>query len=193
MLLTSEETFAQTTGQSRDRATFGLVTLKPVADAALAQQQLQQLLPNDVRVYTREEIGDHERRYWMQLTSVGQFLGVAVALAFVVGAIFVYQMMAADIRGMLPEYATVKALGYRPFYLSSVVLWQAFLLAVLGYVPGLFASFGLYYITRTVGGIPTEMTAERAFVVLMMTCGMCLASGMVAVRKVHTAQPADLF
>ena len=45
----------------------------------------------------------------MQLTSVGQFLGVAVALAIVVGAIFVYQMMAADIRGMLPEYATVKA------------------------------------------------------------------------------------
>jgi putative ABC transport system permease protein len=116
-----------------------------------------------------------------------------VALAIVVGAIFVYQMMAADIRGMLPEYATVKALGYRPFYLTSIVMWQALLLAVIGYIPGLIASFGLYYITRTVGGIPTEMTGERTVLVLVMTCGMCLASGALAVRKVHAAQPADLF
>lgn len=193
MLLGSEETLANATGQPRDRVTLGLVTLKPGADLSVAQQQLKQLLPTDVHVYTREEIGDHERRYWMQLTSVGQFLGVAVALAVVVGAIFVYQMMAADIRGMLPEYATVKALGYKPFYLSTVVLWQALLLAVLGYIPGLIASFGLYSITRNFGGIPTEMTAERAVVVLVMTCGMCLASGLLAVRKVHSAEPADLF
>ena len=62
----------------------------------------------------------------------------------VVGVIFVYQMMAADIRNMLPEYATVKALGYRPPYLTGVVLWQAMLLALLGYVPGFVAALGLY-------------------------------------------------
>ena len=193
MLMASEETFANATGLPRERVTFGLVTLKPGADLALSRQQLKQLLPSDVHVYTREEIADHERRYWMQLTSVGQFLGVAVVLAVVVGAIFVYQMMAADIRGMLPEYATVKALGYPPSYLSAVVLWQALLLALLGYLPGFISSFGLYYITRNYGGIPTQMTGERAIVVLLMTSGMCLASGLLAVRKVHTAQPADLF
>ena len=193
MLMASEETFAECTNFPRDRATFGLVTLKPGADPATTQRQLRSLLPNDVHVMTREELAVQERRYWMQLTSVGQFLGVAVALAVVVGAIFVYQMMAADIRGMLPEYATVKALGYPPFFLTSIVLWQAFLLALLGFAPGFAASFGMYYITRTVGGIPTEMTGERAVVVLVMTCGMCLASGLLAVRKVHSADPADLF
>jgi putative ABC transport system permease protein len=193
MLMTSEDTFFDVTNAPRDRVTFGLVTLESGTDVNAAQRQLNSILPNDSRAYLREEIAEHERRYWMQLTSVGQFLGVAVALAVVVGAIFVYQMMAADIRGMLPEYATVKALGYRPAYLSTIVLWQAFLLAVLGYVPGLIASFGMYHITRTIGGIPTQMTAERAVLVFAMTTGMCLASGLLAVRKVHTAQPADLF
>ena len=193
MLMTSEETYYDYSQSPRDRVTFGLVTLEPGTDVNAAQRQLNAILPSDSRAWRREEIAEHERRYWMQLTSVGQFLGVAVVLAVVVGAIFVYQMMAADIRGMLPEYATVKALGYRPFYLSSIVLWQAFLLAVLGYLPGLAASFGLYYITRTVGGIPTQMTAERAVLVFVMTSGMCLASGLLAVRKVHSAEPADLF
>jgi putative ABC transport system permease protein len=118
---------------------------------------------------------------------------VAVVLAVVVGVIFVYQMMAADIRAMLPEYATVKALGYRPSFLGGVVLAQAAFLAVLGFAPGFAAALGLYALARTVGGIPTEMTAGRAGLVLGLTCGMCLASGLLAVRKVHAADPADLF
>lgn len=193
MVMAGEETYTEYTGQPADRVTFGLVTLRPGADPAAVQRELQAMLPPDVQVLTREQMTGHERAYWMRLTSVGQFLVVAVVLAVVVGVIFVYQMMAADIRGMMPEYATVKALGYRPPYLTGVVLWQAVLLAVLGFAPGYAASFGLYYITRTVGGIPTEMTGERAVVVLVMTCGMCLASGLLAVRKVHTADPADLF
>ncbi|MDB5311813.1 MAG: FtsX-like permease family protein [Gemmataceae bacterium] len=193
MLMCNEETFADYTMQRSGRVTFGLVTLRPGADIRAVQRELRTVLPGDVRVLTRDEVNEQERRYWMELTSVGQFLSVAVALAIVVGVIFVYQMMAADIRGMLPEYATVKALGYRPPYLSGVVLWQAVLLAVLGYVPGLVASFGMYYVASTVGGIPTAMTAERAVVVLLMTCAMCFASGLLAVRKVHSADPADLF
>ena len=93
-----------------------------------------------MKIYTRDEMNSAERNYWLRLTSIGQFLLVAVVLAVVVGVIFVYQMMAADIRTMLPEYATVKALGYRPGYLSAVVLWQAVLLAVFGYVPGFVAA-----------------------------------------------------
>ena len=85
-----------------------------------------------------------------------------MVLAVVVGVIFVYQMMAADIRNMLPEYATVKALGYRPPYLTGVVLWQAVLLAIFGYVPGFLAALGLYAAARKCGGIPTGMTSGIA-------------------------------
>jgi putative ABC transport system permease protein len=193
MIMASEETFARYTMQPPDHVTFGLVTLTPGADPAAVQERLRAILPPDVHVLTRDEAVAHERRYWMRLTSVGQFLVVAVALAIVVGVIFVYQMMAADIRGMMPEYATVKALGYRPPYLTGVVLWQAVLLALIGYAPGLVATFGMYYVARNFGGIPTVMTVERVIVVLLMTCGMCLASGALAIRKVHAAQPADLF
>lgn len=193
MLLCSEETLSRFTGRRTDAVDFGLVRLRPGTDPLAVRRELQTVLPPDVQVLTREEITAKERRYWLRLTSVGQFLTVAVVLAVVVGIIFVYQMMAADIRTMLPEYATVKALGYRPRYLTGVVLWQAGLLAAFGFLPGLVASFGLYAVARDYGGIPTEMTAEVIAAVWVLTAGMCLASGALAVRKVHTADPADLF
>jgi putative ABC transport system permease protein len=193
MLMSSEETFARQTMRPADQVNFGLVQLAPGADPVAVQRQLRELLPSDVKVYTRDEIEAGERRYWLRLTSIGQFLVVAVILAVVVGIIFVYQMMAADIRNMLPEYATVKALGYRPPYLTGVVLWQAVLLAGFGYLPGFVTSLVLYAGARQWGGIPTGMTLGVAVGVLVLTCAMCLASGLLAVRKVHTADPADLF
>jgi len=193
MLMTSEETFARFMLRPEGEVNFGLVQLEPGANPIGVQQELQAVLPPDVRVFTRDEMNSLERRYWLRVTSVGQFLLVAVVLAVVVGIIFVYQMMAADIRNMLPEYATVKALGYRRPYLTGVVLWQAVLLALLGYAPGFLVSLGVYWAARKWGGVPTGMTPEIAAGVLVLTCGMCLASGLLAVRKVHTADPADLF
>jgi putative ABC transport system permease protein len=193
MLMASESTYEEFTMRPAGDVSFGLVQLKPGADPGAVQAKLRAALPPDVKVYTRDEINGIERNYWMRLTSVGQFLIVAVVLAVVVGVIFVYQMMAADIRNMLPEYATVKALGYRPPYLTGVVLWQAVLLALFGYAPGFVAALGLYYVARNYGGIPTGMTPAVALGVLGLTCVMCLASGLLAVRKVHTADPADLF
>jgi putative ABC transport system permease protein len=193
MLLTGEETYSRFTQRPIDEVNFGLVQLARGVDPDAVRRELRAILPGDVRVFTRDEINAAERRYWLRLTSIGQFLMVAVILAVVVGVIFVYQMMAADIRNMLPEYATVKALGYRPPYLSGVVLWQAVLLAALGYVPGFLVSLALYAAARAWGGIPTGMTWEVAGGVFVLTLGMCLASGFLAVRKVHSADPADLF
>lgn len=193
MLLAGDETFGRLSPQRPGRATFGLVTVTPGADVAAVRRSLRATLPADVQVLTRGEMAARERRYWLRLTSVGQFLLMAVVLAVVVGVIFVYQMMAADIRAMLPEYATVKALGYRPAYLTGAVLWQAVLLAGFGFAPGFAASLGLYAVARGVGGIPVYMTPDRAAVVLALTAGMCLASGLLALRKVHAADPADLF
>jgi putative ABC transport system permease protein len=193
MLMSSESTYENYAYQPGNEVTFGLVRLKPGADPAAVRERMRAALPPDVTIYSRAEINAKERDYWMRLTSVGQFLIVAVGLAVVVGVIFVYQMMAADIRNMLPEYATVKALGYRPPYLTGVVLWQALLLALFGYAPGFVAALAFFYVARNFGGIPAYMTGEIALGVLALACGMCLASGLLAVRKVHTADPADLF
>jgi putative ABC transport system permease protein len=193
LLLTSDMTFREFLPQSPSGAHFGLIQLRADANASAVYQQLQACLPPDVRIWTREEITASERNYWVRLTSVGQFLLVAVVLVVVVGVIFVYQMMTADIRSMLPEYATMKAIGHSPGFTTTMVLGQASILALLGFFPGWGIAAFLYSVARTHGGIPAEMTPWIIASVAGLTVGMCLLSGVLALRRVHTADPADLF
>jgi putative ABC transport system permease protein len=192
LLLTSEATIRRLEGRDSGQVTFGLVKLRPGAAPREVKDRLNEVLP-DARAYTREEIDAKETDYWVQETAVGRFFTLGVAVALVVGVIFVYQMMAADIRNHLSEYATIKAMGYRNGYLFRVILWQAGLLALIGFVPGLFASLGIYAWTREAARIPIDMTYSRGVWVLLLTIGMCLASGLLAIRKLRSADPADLF
>jgi putative ABC transport system permease protein len=193
LLLTNEETFAKYTGRPTKAVNFGLVTLKPGEDANVVAKQLRDVLPADVQVFTRSEMEAGERSYWVNKTAVGKFFYFGVLLAITVGAIFIYQMMVADIKKHMPEYATLKAMGYRFGFLFRVVVNQALFLAFGGYAIGLVVALGLYELTKLAAGIPIGMTWGRVGLVFVLTVGMCVASALLAVRKVRTADPAELF
>src|SRR6516225_3276306 len=192
LLLTSEATIGRVGGVTPDQVTFGLVKLRPGTDPRQVKNRLNEILP-DARAYTRDDINAKELEYWIQETAVGRFFTLGVLVAVIVGVIFVYQMMAADIHNHLSEYATVKAIGYRNGYLFRVILWQAGLLALIGYFPGLLATLGVYELTRDAARIPIGMTGSRVAFVFLLTVVMCLCSGLLAIRKLRSADPADLF
>lgn len=197
LLMTSESTLTHLMRWPDDRISFGLLKLAPDVDVESARAEIEARLgspqESGVEVRTRKEINDKEIDFWMSGTAVGQFFTAGVVIALLVGGVFVYQMMASDISRRLPEYATIRALGYPREFLSHVVYWQGFLLALLGYVPGLAASLLGYLITHRLATVPIEMTLWRATYVLALTVFMCMGSALVAVRSAHTANPADLF
>jgi putative ABC transport system permease protein len=105
----------------------------------------------------------------------------------------VYQVMAGDVGHRLGEFATLKAIGYGNGYINRVVLQQALLLAVAGFVPGLLGAWLVYGATRHFAHLPLEMTWQVAGLVLGLVVVMCTVSGFLALRKVRAADPADLF
>ncbi len=192
-LLTSEETFQALTGQPGNQVNFGLVKLARGTPPEQARQAIQEAVGPTARVLTLAQLDQSECDYWVKQTSVGQFFNLGVLVALLVGGIFVYQMMANEIRSRLPEYATAKAMGYTNRFLAAVVLSQALLLALIGFVPGLVVAMAFYKLTHGVAAIPIAMTLERAVKVLGLTFGMCICSGLLAVRRAGTADPAELF
>jgi putative ABC transport system permease protein len=194
LLLTNERTFADHVGRSPERVSFGLVTAADGERPEELKRRLQATLAGEpVRVFTRAELEQQERDYWIGRTALGQFFYFGVLLALTVGGIFIYQMMVADIKKHLPEYATLKAMGYKFGYLFRVVVWQSVYLSVAGYALGLVGALGLYELTKVAARLPIGMTVERVGIVFALTVGMCVLSGLLAVRKVRTADPADLF
>jgi putative ABC transport system permease protein len=174
---------------------LGLVKLRPDVDVDKVAALMRERLPGDVMVFTKAEIIAHDRRFWVETTAIGFIFGLGVVVSFIVGTVIVYQILYTDIRDHMKEYATLKAMGYSNLYLFQLVLQEAVLLAVLGYIPGLLISLGLYRLTvnATAGSLPVSMNLPRVVFVGALTLIMCSASGLISVRRAVTADPADVF
>jgi putative ABC transport system permease protein len=171
----------------------GLIKLKPGANATQALQDIRKALPDDVKVLTKSGFADFERAYWQSSTAIGFIFSLGSAMGFIVGIVIVYQILYTDVSDHLAEYATLKAMGYRSYFLISVVLQEALILSVLGYLPGFFLSIGLYKLTKDATSLPIGMTVERGITVFILAVIMCVVSGVIAMRKVQAADPADIF
>jgi putative ABC transport system permease protein len=114
-------------------------------------------------------------------------------MGFVVGTVIVYQILYSEVSDHLAEYATLKAMGYTQTYLLIVVFQEALILATIGYIPGFTFGMILYTMARNATLLPILMTTSRALMVLTLTILMCFISGGIAVRKLRSADPADIF
>lgn len=172
---------------------IGVIKLEPGAELNKVIKNLQQELPNDVKILSKEEFVAFEKHYWETGTAIGFIFALGTAMGFIVGTVIVYQILYTDVSDHLPEYATLKAMGYKNSYLLIVVFQEAIILAILGYFPGYTLALGLYSLTRNATKLPMIMTLARAIMVLILTMIMCCISGAIAVRKLQAADPADIF
>ncbi|MBD2295398.1 FtsX-like permease family protein [Anabaena sphaerica FACHB-251] len=172
---------------------IGLIRLKPGADINQVTEYLRTYLPTDVNVLTKEEFIAFERNYWATSTAIGFIFTLGTIMGFIVGTVIVYQILYTEVTDHLSEYATLKAIGYTQNYLLTVILQEAFMLAVLGYIPGFACAIFMYQVARDATLLPVFMSSYRAIMVLILTILMCFISGAIAMRKLRSADPADIF
>ena len=179
--------------KSPSKIEMGLIQLRPGTDPLAVQRALQPLMTKDVKVLTRAELSKLELNYWKRNSSVGFIFSLGVLVGFVVGSIIVYQILFGDVMNSLPQYATLKAMGYTDRYVIAVVIQQSAILAFVGFIPGVLTSMGLYWLLATVTKLSVFMTTTRALQVLLLTFLMCVGSGALATRKLVQLDPADVF
>lgn len=179
--------------RSRNEIQLGLIRLHDGSDSTRIRNELAEYLPDDVLVLTKQQFVQREKDYWNGATPIGYIFAFGAIMGFVVGAIIVYQILFADVSEHINEYATLRAMGYKNRFVSGIVLQQAAILAVLGYVPGVAIVYWLYGKAAAATSLPLYITQERAITVFLMTLSMCAISGLLAVRKVRRLDPAEVF
>jgi putative ABC transport system permease protein len=177
----------------RDEIQLGLIRLDDPATANDIRDRLQAYLPKDVLVMTRADFVQRETSYWNSATPIGYIFAFGAIMGLVVGAIIVYQILFADVSEHLREYATLRAIGYGKRFVSGIVLQQAAMLAVMGFVPGVLAVHWLYGKAAAATNLPLYLTFDRALTVFLLTLAMCAISGLLAMRKVQKLDPAEVF
>lgn len=194
-IITSDQNFLRIFGDERKIGLIdiGVINLKPGTDVKVAKAQIQNYLPKDIKVLTKQEFVDFEKDYWASSTAIGFIFTLGTIMGFIVGTVIVYQILYSEVSDHMPEYATLKAMGYTQTYLLLVVFQEALILAILGYIPGFGFAMIQYTMARNATLLPIVMTATRAITVIILTILMCFISGAIAVRKLRSADPADIF
>jgi len=193
-VLTSTDTFFTLfPNQKRGEVFIGVIQLAEGASRAAVLRNLRRALGPDVEVLAKAEILAREKATWQKATPAGYVFTMGVAVGFVIGVFICYQILYTDISDQLPQLATLKAIGYQHRDLVRLVLTQAALLGILGFLPAVLMTLGLYSVLTATTGIVTKLTVARVTLVFILTLGMCLTAGLLAVRKALAANPAELF
>ena len=171
----------------------GLIRLRPGADPVAVRDRLQAFLPPDVRVLIPEEFAQIEKDYWTGKTPIGFVVNAGLIVGLIVGAVIVYQILYTDVTEHLPEYATLKAMGYDDRFFARLVAGQSLILTVMGYVPGVIASFGVFHLMRKMSSLNPQATPGTLAIVFVLIAGMCGVAGAFATRKLRQARPAEIF
>ena len=172
---------------------LGLVKLSPGADRGKVIDALRVALPGDVQVLPRSALEADEQNFFVNVRPIGIMFTSGVVLALCVGAVIIYQILSSDITNRLREYATLKAMGHDDRFIRAVVIRQGLFYAALGGVPALPLSLILYAGVHAATNLPMVMTILRVVFVTILALGMSIGAALLAIRKVASADPAELF
>ena len=90
------------------------------------------------------------------------------------------------------EFATLRALGSSSGYIHQVILTQAGLSAVIGYILGMILAL-LVVLASQASPLPIIMTPQLAVGLFSVTLFMCAISAISAIVKVTKIDPATVF
>lgn len=175
----------------RGRTTYIVVKLATGADPVAVRAELQRRLPyNDV--HTKGNWSDKTRSYWVSTTGIGINMLLTVFLGCLIGVVVVAQTLYTSTIEHIKEFATVKAIGGSNADIYRILLKQATVAAVVGYLAGIVPAFLLQpLVTRL--DLKIIITPEMLVIVFVGNLLLCQGASAISFRKVASADPAMVF
>jgi putative ABC transport system permease protein len=174
-----------------DETMFILVQVLPGFSVARVKRELQARLPH-AAVWTRGEFSRQARIYWTSQTGAGGAILAAAVLGFFIGLAVVSQAIYSNTMEHIEEFATLKALGATPGYIARVIVAQAVLAGLAGYLLGLAITHPV--IRAAEPGIPWIFTPWwLPLGVLVPALAMCVFASLVSVKAAINVEPAKVF
>ena len=173
-----------------DQASYTLVRVAPGSNVEEVRKALQARLP-DAEVLTQHGFRKRSLDYWLFETGAGSGLIAGAVLAIIVGIVVVSQTLYASTKEHINEFATLRALGASAGFIRKVILWQAVLSALMGYVLGMVLAKVVTYLLSDM--LPILMTFNLIWGLLVLTVAMCVLAAVSAILKVVRIDPAVVF
>jgi len=178
-------------GAPADQSSYTLVKAASGTSIEDLRAAIAKRLP-DAEILTHAEFRKRSLDYWLFETGAGAALIAGALLGIIVGMVIVAQTLYASTKDHLNEFATLRALGASAGYINKVILIQAMLSAMIGYVLGMALSLAVIWAAED-STLLIVMTPNLALMLLALTVGMCVLAAICAIFKVIRIDPAVVF
>ena len=130
--------------------------------------------------------------YWTTRTGTGLIFGSGLVVSFIVGIMVLYQTLATQITRQLPQFATLKAIGYTNRYLDGDRPDRGVPDDGGRFLPALAAALGIYAVVRAAdpAAAGDDAPARRCS---PSRCIMAATSAFLSLARLRRAEPAEIF
>lgn len=174
-----------------NQITYVLVKCLPGVSLRTVQSSLRKEI-DYAEVLTTREFARRTAAYWMIETGVGFTVVLTAILGLLVAALIASQTVMASTREALPNYATLRAIGFGRKPLVGMVLIQSIFLGVGGIgVGGGFFLWASIATART--PVPLEYTPVTLMGVSFAILIACIVSTAPALRLLFKLDPIAVF
>jgi|SRR5579883_422707 len=171
-----------------DHVTYLLARCESPARAKEIARDLRDKYGSDMDAYTAAEFSSRSRWYWLFRTKAGIAIGYAALLGLIVGAVITAQTLYSATAANAKEFALLLAMGIPRWRISRMVLAQSFWIGLLGLLLAYPVCVGLRYAAGRVGA-DVDLRWEVLLGTVIVTIGMALLSGLLALRSVRQIEP----
>lgn len=172
---------------------FGLVRVDPGSELGAVRNDLEHRLGPTVDVLTPDQLIRRVHGFWTVNKPVGAVFGMGSLVGFVIGILICYQVLFTDVVDQLPEFSTLRAMGYGEGWLRGLALRRGLYLALSACALGLPLGFLAYHRLAELTGLTFRLGPPRIALVVAATLLMCLVASLLAMRRAIHADPADVF
>lgn len=179
------------TGTLPSKASDLIIRLKPDADRGKTIAAIRDRI-GDAEVLTTDQFRKRSRSFWLFGTGAGAALFAGAILGVIVGTVIVAQTLYSSTKDHISEFATLRAMGSSNNYIYNVIIYQALLNAVIGFIIAAGIGYGVVRMTEK-SALPIVITPWLIVALFVLTVVMCVASGIVAIIRVVRIDPASVF
>jgi len=170
--------------------TYILVRAAPGVPLGVLKERIERI--ENVDAYTTAEISARTRDYWSKRTGVGAGFFMTAVMGVIVGLVVVGQILYNGTLEHIKEYGTLKAMGAKNGAIVRVILYQALISAVVGFVAGGVMAVGARS-GMAAANLKVALSPELLAATAVLTAVMCTFAAVLSILKVLRLDPAVVF
>lgn len=175
----------------RDKVSALLVKVKPGTDSKQITQMIDKSMFG-VRSWTKKDFSSATVSTILGSSGIATSVGTLILFAIIAGSIIIGLTLYSAATDRLKDYATLKAIGATNAYVRNLILTQAAIFALIGYIIGVLLMYG-FKLGIAKAGIMFSYSLGMFIAFAVITMVISLIGVIAAIRRIVKVEPASVF